>query len=148
MKFISLRVLLIPVLFFVGCATKPEKIAASYVSPLKYKDYDEEMIILEMDYVGKRTNELYHSLKKEASNDSAQMAIGLVLFWPALLFLEGGDGTEAAEYARLKGEFEALRTVAVQKKISLEKLPPSPEEIVKSFAEDEKKSRRKEAGPK
>ena len=134
-----------------GCATKPSEIGASYVSPYKYKDYDEEQIIMEMDHVGRRTNELYYSLKKEASSDSAQMAVGLLLFWPALFFLEGGDGPEAAEYARLKGEYEALRTVAVQRKISLDMLPPSPEEIVKGYAEEEKKkkgskSKRAEAG--
>ena len=81
------------------------------------------------------------SLKKEASNDSAQMAIGLLLFWPALFFLEGGDGPEAAEYARLKGEYEALRTVAVQKKISFDKLPPSPEQLIQDFAVEEKKKK-------
>jgi len=135
-----------------GCATKPSEIEASYVSPYKYKDYDEEQIIMEMDHVGRRTNELYYSLKKEASNDTAQMAVGLLLFWPALFFLEGGDGPEAAEYARLKGEYEALRTVAVQRKISLDMLPPSPEAIVKGYAEEEEKkkgskSKRTEAGP-
>ena len=44
--------------------------------------------------------------------------------------LEGGDGLDAQEYARLKGEYEALRKVAIQKKIKLESLPPFPEEIV------------------
>jgi hypothetical protein len=142
-----LIILLSSTIFWLGCATSPDKISAAYVSPLKYKDYDEDMIIMEMDYVGKRTNDLYYSLKKEASSDSAQMAVGLLLFWPALFFLEGGDGPEAAEYARLKGEYEALRTVAVQRKISLDRLPPSPEEIVQSFAKDEKNSKRGEVGP-
>ena len=129
---------LIVAILLSGCATKPSEIGASYVSPYKYKDYDEEQIIMEMDHVGRRTNELYYSLKKEASGDTAQMAVGLLLFWPALFFLEGGDGPEAAEYARLKGEYEALRTVAVQRKISLDMLPPSPEEIVKGYAEEER----------
>ena len=62
------------------------------------------------------------------------MAVGLLLFWPALFFLEGGDGPEAAEYARLKGQYEALRTVAVQRKIGAEMLPASPEEVVKELA--------------
>ena len=142
---------LIVAILLSGCATKPSEIGASYVSPYKYKDYDEEQIIMEMDHVGRRTNELYYSLKKEASGDTAQMAVGLLLFWPALFFLEGGDGPEAAEYARLKGEYEALRTVAVQRKISLDMLPPSPEEIVKGYAEEEEKkkgskSKRTEAG--
>lgn len=47
------------------------------------------------------------------------MGIGLVLFWPALFMLEGGDGPEATEYARLRGEYEAISTVSVQKKCQL-----------------------------
>lgn len=136
-----LSLLLVIAIFSSGCATTPNKIEASYVSPYKYKDFDEDQIIMEMDHVARRTNELYYSLKKEASNDSAQMAIGLLLFWPALFFLEGGDGPEAAEYARLKGEYEALRTVAVQKKISFDKLPPSPEQLIQDFADEEKEKK-------
>ena len=39
---------------------------------------------------------------------------GIILFWPALFFL-GGTKEQEAEYARLKGEYEALDRVAVQK---------------------------------
>ena len=90
MKNIILSILVVSSILLSGCATKPEKIGASYVSPLKYRDYDEEMIIMEMDHLSRRTNELYYSLSKEAKSDSAQMAVGLLLFWPALFFLEGG----------------------------------------------------------
>ena len=86
----------------VGCASNPDKIDAAYVSPLKYKDYDCDQIAMEMDYIGQRTTKLYARLKKERSKDNAQMGVGLVLFWPALLFLEGGDGPEAAEFSQLK----------------------------------------------
>jgi hypothetical protein len=124
-------VLFFSLLLITGCATNPKKIQAAYVSPLVYKDYDDEQIIMEMDYIGQKTAELYNSLASEAGADTAQMAIGLVLFWPALFFLEGGDGPEAAEYARLKGQYEALRSLAVRRKISLNELPLSPEQIVK-----------------
>ena len=63
-------------------------------------------------------NNLYTSLDDEADADEAQMAIGLILFWPALFFLEGGDGPEAAEYAQLKGESEALERAAIAKRCS------------------------------
>jgi hypothetical protein len=59
-----------------------------------------------------------------------------------LFFLEGGDGPEAAEYAQLKGEYEALRTAAVEKKCAMETLPPSPEALVKG--EDGKKQKAEE----
>ena len=99
-----------------ACASNPNKIQAAYVSPLKYRDYDCDQIAMEMDYVGQRTTRLHQSLDKENKADKWQMGVGLILFWPTLFALEGGDGPEATEYAQLKGEFEALRTVSVQKR--------------------------------
>ena len=121
-----------------SCATNPDNIQASYVSPLKYRNYDADQIVIEMDYVGQRTQELYQRLKKKASGDKWKTGIGLVLFWPALLALEGGDGPEATEYARLKGEYEALRQAAVQKKITLNTLPPSPQEVLENLKNKDK----------
>ena len=141
MKF-ALPVNLIIALFFtLGCATHPDKISATYVSPVIYKNHDDDQIIAEMAHIGRRTSELYNSLKKEANNDSVQMGVGLLLFWPTLFFLEGGDGPEAAEYARLKGEYEALRKIAVQRKLDPTIIPPSPEEIVKKYEQENESSR-------
>ena len=117
----------------VACASNPDKIDAAYVSPLKYKDYNCDQLALEMDYVGQRTNKLYQRLKSERNADNWQMGVGLVLFWPSLFFLEGGDGPEATEYAQLKGEFEALRTNSVQRKCGIE--AKSPEQIMKEADE-------------
>ncbi len=125
----------------VGCATQPEEISSTYVSPFRYKDYDCEQIFEEMDYTSHRTAALYQSLDKKADDDAAQMGIGLILFWPALFFLEGGDGPQAVEYSNLKGEFEALRQTGVKKKCSSANFPPSPEEIVADAAEKKKAER-------
>jgi len=99
-----------------GCATQPDNIASAYVSPLQYKDYDCDQVSMEMGRVTRRASELQASLKKTADDDQAQMAVGLILLWPTLFFLEGGDGPEAQEYARLKGERDALEKAAVEKK--------------------------------
>ena len=112
-----------------ACASNPDKIDAAYVSPGKYKDYNCDQLALEMDYVGQRTNKLYQRLKAERTADNWQMGIGLLIFWPTLFLLEGGDGPEAAEYAQLKGDFEALRSNSVQRKCGLE--AKSPEQIMK-----------------
>ncbi|MCG3170085.1 MAG: hypothetical protein CALGDGBN_01622 [Pseudomonadales bacterium] len=116
-----------------ACASNPDKIDAAYVSPLKYKNYDCDQLATEMDYVGQRTNKLYQRLKAERSADNWQMGVGLVLFWPSLFFLEGGDGPEASEYAQLKGEFESLRSNSVQQKCAID--AKSPEEIMKEADE-------------
>lgn len=98
-----------------ACASNPDKLAPSYVSPVGYESYSCEQIGSELDRVNHRATDLHTSLKKEANADTAQMAVGLILFWPSLFFLEGGDGPEAAEYSRLKGERDALQKVSSQK---------------------------------
>ena len=50
----------------VGCASSPEKIDAVYVSPMKYANYNCNQVNIERAHIERRTNELYHSLKKEA----------------------------------------------------------------------------------
>ena len=118
-----------------GCSSNPNKIDAAYVSPLKYKDYNCDQIAMEMDYVGQRTTKLYSRLKDQSTADNWQMGVGLLVFWPSLFLLEGGDGPGAAEYAQLKGEFEALRDNSVRKKCMSDHL--SPEEILKSKGESD-----------
>lgn len=102
-----------------SCATQPNKIPAQYVSPLQYAEYDCDQLGLEQSRIERRSGELYRSLKNEANADSWQMGLGLVLFWPALFMLEGGDGPEATEYARLRGEYNAIQEVSIQKKCQL-----------------------------
>jgi hypothetical protein len=125
-------------MILMSCASNPDKIDAAYVSPLKYKDYDCDQLAMEMDYVGHRTNKLYQQLKTDRDNDNWQMGVGMILFWPALLALEGGDGPNAAEYAQLKGEYEALRHNVTIKKCGIES--KSPEEILKDADEANKKA--------
>lgn len=126
---------MVAVLVLGACASNPDKITAAYVSPSKYQDLDCEQIGREMDIVGERTTMLHAQLKKERDKDNAQMGVGLVLFWPALFFLEGGDGPEAAEYAQLKGDFEALRENSTQKNCAID--AKSPEEIMKDARKNE-----------
>ena len=98
-----------------ACATQPDKIPAASVSPVAYQGYNCKQISQEVTRISDDMNRLYSHLKKTADNDGAQMAVGMVLFWPALFFLEGGDGPQAAEYARLKGELDALESVSIKR---------------------------------
>lgn len=145
MKQFVVSVLCMAIVCATGCATNPKKIDAAYVSPLKYKDYDCDQIAAEMDHIGRRTNELFHSLKKASNNDKWQMGVGMILLWPVLFALEGGDGPEAAEYARLKGEYEALRQMAIEKKCNMECLSPSPDELLKAEKNKSKKAQKAES---
>jgi len=98
-----------------GCASKPSNIEAAYVSPVKYDSFTCAQIQQETAAVERRVNDLRESLDREAKADAWQMGVGLVLFWPALFALEGGDGAEAALYSQLKGEAEALRVAHLKK---------------------------------
>ncbi|MEE4217321.1 MAG: hypothetical protein V2I48_06915 [Xanthomonadales bacterium] len=114
-----------------ACASNPDKIDTAYVSPLTYSKYDCSQISQEMTHVQRRTTELYGRLKKERKKDNWMMGIGMVVFWPSLFALSGGDGPEAAEYAQLKGQYEALRQVSIEKKcVNVSVM--SPEDIIKA----------------
>ena len=110
---------LIPIFALLGCASQPEDIATVYVSPMQYQSFSCYQIEMELQRVNRRAGELHTSLDETADNDAGQMAVGLIIFWPALFFLEGGDGPQAQEYARLKGERDALEQSAIQKSCGL-----------------------------
>lgn len=98
-----------------GCASFAEDIAPQSVSPMQYQDYDCRQTHAELKRVTDRESELTLRLDKKAKDDMMQATIGVMLFWPALFLLEGGDGPEAAEYARVKGEREALSKALIDK---------------------------------
>lgn len=116
-------ILCVVLVMVAGCASQPSDLQTAYVSDLQYRSYDCDQLELEAARVSRRANELHASLQDKADNDAAQMGVGLVLFWPTLFFLEGGDGVEAQEYSRLKGERDAIERVGVQKKCSIEFAP-------------------------
>lgn len=101
-----------------ACAKSSDEISAQYVSPMQYNSYSCKQIEAEMQMLSRRVSELGGQVDKTASDDSAQMAVGLVLFWPTLFFLDG-DTPQAQEYGRLKGEFEALEKASIQKSCSI-----------------------------
>ena len=127
---------------FTGCATSPNEMSASYVSPLIYQSYDCQQLVMESDRISRRVQSMHAKLDEKESNDSAKMVVGLLLFWPALFFLDG-DEDGAIEYKRLKGESEAIHQAAIAKKCDLRLLaPPKPKEVKKT--EEEKLAEKKE----
>lgn len=100
-----------------GCSTASKNITANYVSPMQYQSYDCDQLASETQRVQVRVNQLGGRLDTAASNDRTIGVVGAVLFWPALFAL-GGTKTEEAEYARLKGEYDAVQQSAIVKKCS------------------------------
>lgn len=109
------RFAIISTVILSACASEPGDIRKAYVSPMQYSQYDCRQISQEIASVNSRAAALKEKLGRKADNDAAQMGVGLILFWPMLFFLEGGDGPQAEEYAQLKGKRQALEEVSVQK---------------------------------
>ena len=98
-----------------GCAPEAAKIQSQYVSPEIYANYDCRQIAGEFNRLSRRAEELGAVVDKQASDDAAQAFVGIVIFWPALFFLEGGETQQTQEYARIKGELETLEKVSVER---------------------------------
>lgn len=79
-------------------------------SPIQYENYTCEQLVAESTRIQQRVSAAGGRVDEKASGDSVKMGVGLVLFWPALFFIKG-DGPEAQEFARLKGEHEAIEQV-------------------------------------
>lgn len=97
-----------------GCASAAKDVSATYVSPLQYQSYDCSQIAAEGQRIQARINQMTGQLDKAASNDKAITGVAVILFWPAAFAL--GNKTQEAEYARLKGEGEALEQASIAKK--------------------------------
>ena len=114
MKCLSIFLAGIVLLLVSGCAKESSKIAPAYVSPLKYQEYSCTQLRDELTRIGSRLVEVTGAQDQAASSDTTNMTVSMILFWPALFFLEGDTGREA-ELGRLKGDLDAIEQVAVQK---------------------------------
>ena len=103
-----------------GCAADTSQIKAVAVSPAEYEDFSCKQIEQEARRLSLLAKDIGVRVDKTASDDDAQTAIGLILFWPALFFLEGEETADTQEFARLKGEFIALQKAAVQKECDID----------------------------
>jgi len=97
-----------------GCASRAENISAAYVSPVLYENLSCQQLAREATNVSARAQTAAGMQNKKAGQDAAAMTVGLVLFWPALFFTQG-DGAQAAEVARLKGEMQAIEDASTRK---------------------------------
>jgi hypothetical protein len=101
-----------------GCASSSSDIKAAYVSPLQYQPYSCTQIGAEAERVSRRAAEVSGAQDAKASNDAVATGVALILFWPAAFMIKG-DGHNAAELARLRGEFEALERASIDKNCGL-----------------------------
>lgn len=99
-----------------ACATHPNNVQATYVSPMTYSAYNCDQLREELMRVGSRVDQVTGQQRSRANNDAWAFGVGMVLFWPALFFMANGDQKD--ELARLKGEYDAIQMNATQKQCS------------------------------
>ena len=99
--------------FLSGCAPAPSRIKARYTSPVQYQNYECNQISQEMVRVKKNLDEVTDQQDRLATKDAVAMGVGMLVLWPALFFLIGDN--KEGEVATLKGEYEALQQIAIEK---------------------------------
>jgi hypothetical protein len=102
-----------------GCASHADQITGSYTSPLQYQNYTCNQLGEEAQRISARVTHLSGIQDQKATNDAIATTAAVIIFWPAA-FLVGGNDQNTAELARLKGEFEAMEKVSIQKNCGIE----------------------------
>ena len=116
--FKNFLIYIITISIITSCSNSSKDIVAEYISPQQYSSYDCDQIRAELLRVSGKVRTLTGQLDKNNENDKVTTGVSLILFWPAVFFL-GGTKEEEAEYARLKGEYEALEKASILKKCSM-----------------------------
>jgi hypothetical protein len=111
-----------------GCAKDANQVGATYVSPITYQSYTCPQLADEAQRVSARAAEASGVQDQKATSDKVAMGVGLIIFWPALLFTKGND-ENTAELARLKGQMDAVEQASIAKHcgISFQHASPPPQ---------------------
>jgi hypothetical protein len=91
-----------------GCASRADDVRPVPASPAEFLSWSCDRMLSEVDAVQQRAADLAWAVDQRAGNNILALGLGITVFWPAMLALRP-DGPEAAELARLKGRYEALR---------------------------------------
>jgi hypothetical protein len=113
MRMNSLAILLTSICV-AGCASKSSEITANFVSPVGYQNYTCQQLGQEAQAVSQQAAIASGQQDKNHNDDVAKTTVGVVLFWPVLLFNKG-DGATANNLANLKGQMQAIQQASIQK---------------------------------
>ena len=96
-----------------ACATPPSEIVGTPTPTSNYTGLSCNALRAEQTRIVQTVNTLTGAQQSRADSDSAMMGVGMILFWPALLFLKGD--ANAAQLAAAKGQYDAIQAVSIQK---------------------------------
>lgn len=97
------------ILFFAGCAARPESIAPSYVSHIGYLNLNCVQLAQEQARLVAALSAASDAQRQARSNDT----VGVILLGLPVSSLSGSN--QASNIGRLKGELEALQKAMVEK---------------------------------
>ena len=103
-------ILLLLVALLAGCANMPTstaQITPAYTSTNAYEAFDCDKLDIEQGNLSRRESQLVIAQEQRIKSSNVQA------FW---LGYGQGDGIEASELAKVRGELEAVRTVKSNKK--------------------------------
>jgi hypothetical protein len=103
-------------LLLAACASKPSDLAPSSVSPMQYGAYSCAQLVDEAQRVWAHATAAAGARDSQASKGGAETT---TVIWPAS-FLGVDDKRTAAEFARLKGEMEAIEQTSIRKKCGIQ----------------------------
>jgi hypothetical protein len=118
MKLIHLTV--VGTLILAGCATSPSNIQAAYVSPVAYENMDCTQLTAEAQRVSAAAATATGQQQQKVGSDAVSTTVAVVLFWPALFFIQGDKGGTATEIANLKGQMKAIQDVNTTKSCGIQ----------------------------
>ena len=93
----------------VGCSSAPKanEVSAAYVPAGYYANMTCDQLIAEAEAVRRSVPALEEAVNKHRSQQTGVEVVTWVLFWPAALMLDKGEGT-SNQLAKAKGEIEAI----------------------------------------
>lgn len=91
-----------------GCLASPASQIGTQHNPDLQRKYDCQDIVNATSRVNTRLQQLGAYLDHRAEKDKIKAAAG-ILFFPLWFTIEGNEGPEAQEYAKLKGERDILQ---------------------------------------
>ncbi len=91
-----------------ACATNPANIQPAYVSPILYESLTCDQLSIEAQRVSSQVLVATGQQTSKANRDAVAMTVSMVIFWPAIFFVQGDQGN-AAQLASLKGQMQAIQ---------------------------------------
>lgn len=108
MKRPMLSLMMAGALLLSACATRPENVAARYVSPNTYRAWNCAQLQEERIRLDGEVARVANLQRENANADAALLTVGLIIFWPALIGM-AATTDRREELGRLRGEHEAVQ---------------------------------------